>query len=241
MKIVGVSKTVRQLFAVVFMILSLLSLWIPFCVQCEKTLPVYAQYKQRPQIIIDAGHGGFDGGAVGVNQVVEKDINLNISLCLAELLYYNGFDVIMTRSSDTALNDENETSISRKKRSDMYQRMAMMEQHPQAIFVSIHQNLFQDSSCKGAQIFYSTNHEASEQLAQKLQNGFREMLQPDNMRLVKAADKQLFLLDQAPIPAVLVECGFLSNPEECALLCDSTYQKQVAFVIYSALLNFCSV
>lgn len=238
MKIIGIRPSVQQLYAAVFCAAVLLcGVWAVISYKGE-ALPVSMAYQSRPQIIIDAGHGGMDGGAVGVNNVVEKEINLGISLKLAELLQLNGFDVILTRSTDDSIHDPQETSIARQKRSDMYKRMEMIEKNPSAVFVSVHQNFFSDPSSKGAQIFYSTNHDDSEILAQTLQDQFRESLQQDNMRQIKAAGDNLFLLYHAEIPAVLVECGFLSNQEDCRNLCDEEYQKKVAFVIYLGLLDF---
>ena len=120
----------------------------------------------------------------------------------------------------------------------MRNRLKIIENHPNALFVSIHQNKFSDPSCKGAQIFYSPNHSDSEQLAKLLQESFRENLQPENSRGIKTSDESLYLLWNAEIPAVLVECGFLSNPNECDLLCDESYQEKIAFVIYLSLLDF---
>ena len=238
MKVIGVRPSIRQLYgAVLCAAVFLCGVWSVISYKGE-ALPVSIAYQSRPRIIIDAGHGGMDGGAVGVNNVVEKEINLGISLKLAELLQLNGFEVILTRSTDDSIHDPQETSIARQKRSDMYNRMEIIEDNPSAVFVSVHQNIYSDPSCKGAQIFYSANHSDSEILAQTLQDQFRESLQQDNMRQIKAAGDNLFLLYNAEIPAVLVECGFLSNQEDCSNLCDEDYQKKVAFVIYLGLLDF---
>lgn len=206
--------------------------------QSEKVKPAFVQYHGKPKIIIDAGHGGFDGGAVGIGNVVEKDINLAISQKLRDLLTVNGFEVVMTRNKDEAIHDPTEVGLARQKRSDMYHRRDIMEENPDGLFLSVHQNKFQQAGPKGAQIFYSINHEDSEQLAQILQNSFRIYLQPDNQRQIKKAGEELFLLDKAKIPAVLVECGFLSNPEDCSNLLDEEYQNKVAFTLYLALMEF---
>lgn len=239
MRIIGLKKETKQI------LVSIISIFIfLFGIYCgiiknSEIQSVYATSDDdKQQIILDAGHGGIDGGAVGINNVLEKKINLEITLKLAELLQKNNFDVILTRSNDDSIHNSSETDISKQKRSDMYNRKNIMNSHPNAIFISIHQNKFYDSSCKGAQIFYSKNCEESQVIAQILQNKFREKLQLDNKREIKAAEDNLFLLYNAEIPAVLVECGFLSNQEECQNLCDEEYQTKIAYVILEGLLEW---
>lgn len=238
MRIIGIKPSARQFFVAILGIsVFLYGIWLAIFHMGE-TKPVFVQYHARPQIILDAGHGGMDGGAVGVNNTPEQGINLAITLKLKELLQLNGFEVILTRPNENSIHDPSEKTIAKQKRSDMRNRMKIIENHPNALFVSIHQNKFSDPSCKGAQIFYSPNHSNSEQLAKLLQESFRENLQPENSREIKASDESLYLLWNAEIPAVLVECGFLSNPNECDLLCDESYQEKIAFVIYLSLLDF---
>lgn len=238
MRIIGIKPSARQFFVAILGIsVFLYGIWLAIFHMGE-TKPVFVQYHARPQIILDAGHGGMDGGAVGVNNIPEQGINLAITLKLKELLQLNGFEVILTRSNEDSIHDPSETSVARQKRSDMRNRMKIIENHPNALFISIHQNKFSDPSCKGAQIFYSPNHSDSEQLAKLLQESFRENLQPENSREIKTSDESLYLLWNAEIPAVLVECGFLSNPNECELLCNESYQEKIAFVIYLSLLDF---
>ena len=130
-------------------------------------------------VILDPGHGGIDGGAEA-NNLIEKDINLAIALNLRDFLSVQGFRVIMTREDDRSIHDQGITQISRQKRSDMYNRLAIIEDHPEAIFVSIHQNKFEQAAVCGAQVFYSQNHPDSQQLAQQIQTSFASLLQPDN-------------------------------------------------------------
>ena len=238
MRVIGVRPSTWQMLSGI-----LLSIVIFFCVwmtvtHTAETVPVHIPYRDRPQVILDAGHGGMDGGAVGINNVAEKGINLSITLKLAELLRLNGFDVILTRSTDDSIHDTSETTVARQKRSDMYNRKEIIEKHPNALFLSIHQNKFSDPSVCGAQVFYSPNHGDSELLAECIQKQLREQLQPDNSRETKRADEGLFLLWNSEIPAVLIECGFLSNQNECEQLCDGDYQNKIAFVIYLSLLDF---
>lgn len=191
-----------------------------------------------PKVIIDAGHGGMDGGAVGIDGIIEKDINLKIALKLKDLLTLGGFDVVMTREKDIALFDDGIEGIKNQKTSDMYNRMKSIENNPDAIFLSIHQNKFPQSKYSGAQMFYSTNSPYSEQIAQVLQKQWRVMLQPENKREIKPATNELFLLYNSKIPAVMVECGFLSNLDEAYRLTDDEYQNKMAYIIYTSLLEF---
>ena len=206
----------------------------------SQVVPTIANVTTAPKVILDPGPGGFDGGAVGADGVAEKDVNLAIALKLKELLSINGFTVLMTREDDRSIHDEEleDAATRQKKVSDMYNRMALMEENPDAIFISIHQNQFSDSSQWGAQIFYSQNLPESEELALLLQQNFHEILQPDNSRQCKPSGDELYLLYEAPVPAVLVECGFLSNPEEWQKLQTEEYQQQVAFVIFYSLAEF---
>lgn len=217
------------------MILGMVALGIG---RIERVQPVYLlEEEQRPVVIIDPGHGGIDGGAEA-NGLIEKDINLAISLNLRDFLSMQGFRVIMTREDDRSIHDQGITQISRQKRSDMYNRLALIEDHPEAIFVSIHQNKFEQASVCGAQVFYSQNNPDSQQLAAQIQSSFASLLQPDNTREIKPAENNLFLLYEATVPAVMVECGFLSNQQEAGQLSDPTYQRKVAFVVGQALCRF---
>lgn len=196
-----------------------------------------AQPVSRPVVILDPGHGGIDGGAQA-NGIVEKDINLAIAQNLRDLLSVQGFHVIMTREDDRSIHDEGITQIARQKRSDLHNRLAITENHPEAILISIHQNQFPQPSCQGAQIFYSQNRPESQKLAQSIQESFQRNLQPENDRQIKPAQNNLFLLYEAKIPAVMAECGFLSNPQEAQKLSQTEYQEQVAFVILEGLMDF---
>lgn len=188
-------------------------------------------------ILIDPGHGGFDGGAVGANGTVEKDVNLAISLKLRDMLEDAGFHVIMTRDTDSALNGSEDTTIRKKKISDMRNRLALTNRYPGAVLISIHQNkLAESSSVHGAQIFYSPNDPGSKDLAGFIQTQFNENLQPEKPRETVRTGKNLYLFYHAKCPAVLCECGFLSNPREEALLVTDEYQYEVAYCIYAGLL-----
>lgn len=202
-----------------------------------RSKPAIAEISSLPTIIIDAGHGGTDGGAA-VGGVVEKDINLSISLVLRDIFLANGFDVVMTRDADISIHDEGIKSVKKQKTSDLHNRLAIVESYPNAIFLSIHQNKFDSGKAKGAQIFYSPNNLQSRELAELLQQDFISMLQPENTRLCKKAGKNLYLMYKAKCPAVLIECGFMSNPDEAARLTDADYQAQVAFTAFCSVMRF---
>ena len=192
----------------------------------------------RPVVILDPGHGGVDGGAQG-NGIVEKEVNLAIAKKVREFCVLFGFEVQMTRQEDISIHDEGKETIRAQKNSDLKNRLAMMTADPTSVAVSIHLNKFPQSRVKGAQVFYAPRSQGSELLAQTIQDNFRGLLQPDNTRQIKKADSSLFLLyNNTVTPAVLVECGFLSNPEEAALLASEDYQDKVAFAICWSLLQF---
>lgn len=191
-------------------------------------------------VIIDPGHGGPDGGAVGVDGAVEKNINLAISLKLAGFFRASGFQVIMTRSTDRSIHDSGCDTIREMKSSDLHNRLKIGNEHPQSLFISIHQNNFGQSQYSGTQVFYSQKNPDSRTLAQTLQTNVHNLLQPGNDREIKPAEKNLFILYYAKSPTVMVECGFLSNPTECRMLENNEYQDKMAFAIFSGTLQFYS-
>lgn len=192
----------------------------------------------KPQIILDAGHGGFDGGAVAQDGTVEKDINLNIALTLEKMLKSSGFEVIMTRSTDTSTEDNSNDRIPSKKKSDLKNRLLLMKKYDNAIFVSIHLNKFTTSAARGSQIFYSGNSDESKILSDYIQNCIVNKIQKDNKRVNKKATSSTYILYNATVPAVLVECGFLSNKQELELLKNEKYQNEMAFCIYCGILDY---
>ena len=192
----------------------------------------------KPVIILDPGHGGMDGGAVA-NGITEKDLNLAIAHKVREFCTLFGFEVRMTREEDVSIHDEDKDTVRAQKNSDLKNRLAIMTADPSAVVVSIHMNKFTESRIKGAQVFYAPKSQGSDLLAQTIQDNFRQLLQPDNTRQTKKADSALFLLyNNTVTPAVLVECGFISNPEEAAQLSKADYQDRVAFAICYSLLQF---
>ncbi len=206
----------------------------------SKYLQVSSNVKtaQGLKVIIDAGHGGVDGGAVSNDGTCEKDINLQIALFLNEMLKMSGAETIMTRSTDVSIHDNTCETIRAKKVSDIHNRLKILSSNPDYLFVSIHQNSFQDERYNGAQLFYSPNNGESVELAKCLQNAFSTRLQKDNERQIKKCTTDVYLIYNAKTTAVLCECGFLSNKEELKKLKNPEYQKQVAFCIYSGILDY---
>lgn len=197
-----------------------------------------AEQEQRPIIIVDAGHGGFDGGAVANDGTAEKDINLNIAVFLKGFLEQSGFEVILTRDSDRGTDDDISEKIAVRKKSDLRNRLNLMQKYPDAIFVSVHLNKFTTSAASGAQVFYSKNHSNSPRLGQCVQGSIISLLQKENTRVIKQATSSTYLLNNATIPAIIVECGFLSNAGDLALLKDEAYQRKMAFCIYSGIKEY---
>lgn len=195
--------------------------------------------QQIRTIVVDAGHGGEDGGASGKSKILEKDINLQISLDLQKLLQTAGYHVVMTRTSDTAVSDDKST-IRERKKSDLHNRLAIIQSQENCIFISIHQNFFSQSRYHGSQVFYSKKNPGSKLMAESVRTRIVSLLQNDNKREIKPATSSIYLLWKTDIPAILVECGFLSNSEEEAKLNNSTYQQQMAFSIFCGALDYIS-
>lgn len=191
-------------------------------------------------VIVDAGHGGDDGGAIGIDGTVEKDINLDIALKLEKILKFYGFNVIMTRTQDVMTCDDGLDSLRKRKISDIHNRFELMRKNPDAIFISVHQNKFEDSSQHGTQVFYSGNDERSKELAEAIQTSVTLTLQRKNDRVVKKSGSGIYLLYHAKIPAVLVECGFISNSDEVKKLKDERYRMKLAILIADGLLKYLS-
>lgn len=189
-------------------------------------------------VIIDAGHGGEDGGTSSADGLIEKHINLDIAMMLRDLLSSCGVNVVMTRTEDKLLYDRNVDYTGRKKKLDLAARLAIAEKTEGAVFVSIHMNSYTDPKYSGLQVWYSQNDPDSIILAELIQSFNREKLQPDNKRKTKAATSSIRLLNEATCPAVLVECGFLSNAQEAKKFEDVGYKQKVAFVLFCSIINF---
>ncbi len=187
-------------------------------------------------VVIDAGHGGEDGGAVA-NGIVEKNINLSISKKLCKLLKISGFNVQMTRENDSMVDCVGET-LRERKVSDMKNRLALFNRNDNNVVISIHQNKFTQEKYSGTQVFYSANNADSLTLAESIKNNIRALIQPDNKRECKKAEKNIYLLYNAKTPAVIVECGFISNNAEARLLKSEEYQNKLAFTIFTGFMDY---
>lgn len=185
-------------------------------------------------VVLDAGHGGFDPGKIGINGAQEKDINLQITLLVKEYLEAQDVQVVLTREGDEGLYDEN---ASNKKVQDMKRRIEIIDQTAPDLTVSIHQNSYPEEYVSGAQVFYYTGSREGQMIAEYLQQSLVERLDPENHRQVKANDSY-YLLKKTATPIVIVECGFLSNSAEAAKLCDRSYQEKAAWAIHLGILQY---
>lgn len=195
---------------------------------------VVANMEDSYVVVVDSGHGGRDSGKVSDSGVLEKDVNLQIALLLKEELSKQGIQVIMTRESDVGLYEETDSN---KKSSDMKARLELIESAGCDIVVSIHQNSYSDPKVKGAQCFYYTDSKEGKRLAEIIQSQLVSEVDPTNHRLAKGNDSY-YLLKKSSVPTVIVECGFLSNPQETALLTTSEYQQLLAENIAMSVVSY---
>ena len=186
--------------------------------------------QQRGPLVLDAGHGGEDGGAVSLTGAPESQINLAIVLKLRDVLGLYGVDPVVLREEDISLHDSDAGTLREKKRSDLKNRVAAIEAVEGGTLLSIHQNSYTSSRYRGSHAFYAPT-EGSQALAEHFQASIKAALQPENDRVVKQIPNSVYLMNHVTCPAVLIECGFLTNPEEEALLRDEDYQRKLAAVI----------
>ena len=199
----------------------------------SQNIPVEREHR----IVIDAGHGGVDGGATSCTGVLESQINLEIALRLDDLMHLLGYDTVMIRKTDTSVYTQGQT-IAAQKVSDLKERVRIVNQTENAILISIHQNTFSDSRYGGAQVFYAKT-EGSEQLAKKLQEQFVSTVNPGSRRQAKKSNG-IYLMEHIQRPGILVECGFLSNAAEESRLRDQEYQKKLGAVIATSVSQYLS-
>jgi N-acetylmuramoyl-L-alanine amidase len=185
-------------------------------------------------VVIDAGHGGDDPGKVGVGNVLEKDINLEIAAILKNYLENEGIKVVMTREDAGGLYD---ADASNKKVQDMKRRIEVIDETSPDITVSIHQNSYPEEYVHGAQVFYYTGSTQGELLAEEIQAQLIEKADPENTRVIKANDSY-YMLKKTSVPIVIVECGFLSNVEETQKLCTAEYQDRIAWAVHLGIVRY---
>ncbi len=187
-------------------------------------------------IVIDAGHGGFDPGKIGINDVLEKDINLSIAIKIKTLLENHDIKVIMTREEDKDLSSSSRSSQGMKKE-DMNKRIKIINASDAVIAISIHQNSFTQGSARGAQVFYHEKSEKGRVLAEIIQECLKENINDGNHRLAKP-NSTYYLLKNSKCPLVIVECGFLSNRAEAELLCKDEYQNKIAWAVHLGVIEY---
>ena len=199
-------------------------------------IPATAE-EATPTFVIDAGHGGEDPGAIGVNGTYEKDINLAISLLIGSMLEEKGYKVVYTRTDDRMLYSEGENIKGFRKLSDQKNRCRIASAEPGAILISIHMNSYAEAKYSGLQGYYSPKTDESHNLALAIQTSVKTSLQNENNRKVKKGDN-IYLLENYDGIGVLLECGFLTNPEECEKLCEKEYQKELSFAIICGIIEY---
>lgn len=190
-----------------------------------------------PKVVLDVGHGGFDPGKIGINDAREKEINLQIGLKLEQYLLANDVEVIMTRREDESLGASGKENT---KVQDMKKRVSIIEETAPDLAVSIHQNSFPQEDIHGAQVFYHDSSKEGKILAELIQKEFVDKVDRENKRQAKG-NTNYYLLKKTKVPLVIVECGFLSNGKEAALLCDEEYQDRVAYAICMGILKYLSM
>lgn len=190
--------------------------------------------EEKFTVVVDAGHGGFDPGKIGIGNVMEKDINLNIARYVAFYLESFGVEVVMTRNTDEGLYQPEDTN---KKVQDMKNRVSLIEETKPDACVSIHQNSYPEESIKGAQVFYYETSSPGAMLAQCIQSQLIDKADPSNKREIKP-NKSYYMLKKTGSTIVIVECGFLSNPAEAKLLCSEQYSQRVAWAISKGVMQY---
>lgn len=229
---------IRNMASTVLFYILIFSIFISATYLCSETTSVIAEMipmERQNTIVIDAGHGGEDGGATSCSGKLESVFNLEISLKLNDLMHLLGYDTVMVRTTDCSVYTEG-NSIAQKKVSDLKQRVKLVNETENAVLVSIHQNTFSDSRYSGAQVFYGAAGD-SRGLAEALQQSLIQMLNPGSSRQCKPADG-IYLMQKIECTGILIECGFLSNPAEEAKLRDGDYQKKLCCVIAASIGNF---
>lgn len=229
-------RSMKEKIVYMLMVAGILFLGNAFLKRAEQEPAVSAMGdgNNAPVVVIDAGHGGKDPGKVGINGALEKDINLHIALRLKSLLEQNGVVVVLTREEDKDLASEQAVS---RKNEDLRARAALISEAEPVVMVSIHQNSYPEEDVDGAQVFYFAGSEAGKQLGTIVQNSLKSEIDDGNHRVAKA-NKEYYLLKKASCPAVIVECGFLSNPGEAALLTTEEYQEKLAFAIHLGIMEY---
>ena len=187
-------------------------------------------------VVIDAGHGGIDAGAIGVNGVLEKELNMIFAETLADIFKENGVDVVFTRTTDALVLKAGEENAPSKKACDLKNRAEIANGIENALLVSIHMNSFPEARYRGFEVYYSANDPESRLYAERIQSTVKEKYEPESRRQAKSGDN-IYLLSHSENPAVLIEFGFISNPTDAQKLSDKDYQKKLCFSVFCAIME----
>lgn len=198
---------------------------------------VFGAHHEVETLVLDAGHGGFDGGAVSPNGVTEQEINLHVTKKVESLAGLFGIPTELTRKDGNALDYEAGRSVRENKVADIKARQHICEQIQNPVFISIHLNKFEQSRYFGAQVFYGEKNAQSKAIAESIQEALKSGIANGNHRVAKPAGDSIYLMRTLTCPALIVECGFLSNPEDEAALVQDTYQTQLAVCILAGYLQ----
>lgn len=235
--VINIKRMLKTLKVISIILIITTVFWTIISLIDKNAVSTAASAETGKVIIIDAGHGGEDAGAIGINGAYEKDLNLAIALEVGTELANRGYTVIYTRTEDKMLYLPEENIKGMRKISDLKNRCKLTAAYEDCILVSIHMNSFGSSKYSGLQVYYADGNEESRMLATKIQNSVREELQPENKRQVKNG-KSLYLLDNSNGTPVIIECGFLSNEAECEKLSQKEYQKQLSFSIICGIIEY---
>ena len=230
-------KVFLKVFAVVALLLIVTKIASDAYINSTAYEETISEITEKSTVILDAGHGGEDCGAIGKNGILEKNLNLEIATAIGKMLSEKGFAVIYTRTNDSLLYTEEENIYGMRKIYDLKNRCKFGAEYPNAIFISIHMNSYKSENCTGLQVYYSENSEDSYTLASSVQKSVKENLQPTNKRQIKPG-KDMYILENLSNPAILIECGFLTNPDECEKLAKKEYQKELSFSIVCGIIEY---
>ena len=242
MKNFALSYTIKYFFYAVLTALAVFLIGLAFSLAIMRDTKASEVMAESSSVcyVIDAGHGGEDAGAVAEDGTLEKDLNLSLAKALYALLTLNGNKAVMTRETDTLLYDyydDLEDYSGVKKLYDLKNRLKIAENAPSSVYVGIHMNKFSVPKYSGLQVYYSTECDESRFLAERIRETVKSSVQPTNERTTKPADNSIYILSNISVPAVLIECGFLSNEAELTNLKSEEYRASLALCVFSALLD----
>lgn len=231
----------QHIYNFIFVICLVISLIIAITNHTKPTIPTSSTILSGRIIVIDAGHGTPDSGTVGYSGSKEKDINLSVAKRLGNLFIQSGAHVVYTREDDGTIAENLDDTIRNIKRNDMAKRKDIRDNSGADLFISVHMNYFTDPKYRGAQVFYKGSCTESKKLAELIQKNIKEFIDVSNTREAKNSENKIFILNDSKLPSVLVECGFLSNPEEEKNLLNSSYQNDMAYAIFGGVLKYFSI